>query len=144
VPACFAPVPKIMVSRSIPIPIPIPTPVVEDAGHPSRPPPLRSGIGVGVGIGIGIDAPAASCGGNRFTPLVLGPSGVPAVTEAEAARQDPELAVLSAMAHGKDADVERTVRMQTGSSLVWRCQTTFADTVPLPCCARYTRPRELD
>jgi hypothetical protein len=45
VPGWFAPVPKVMVSRSIPIPIPIPTPVVEDAGHPSRPPPLRSGIG---------------------------------------------------------------------------------------------------
>jgi flagellar biosynthesis/type III secretory pathway protein FliH len=50
-------------------------------------------------------------GGNRFIPLVLGPSGVPVVTDEEMARQDPELAVLSAMAHGKDADVERTVRI---------------------------------
>jgi hypothetical protein len=50
-------------------------------------------------------------GGNRFTPLVLGPSGVPVVTDEELARQYPELAVLSAMAHGKDADVERTVRI---------------------------------
>ncbi len=42
-------------------------------------------------------------GGNRFTPLVLGPSGVPVVTSAERAKADPELAVLSVMAHGRDA-----------------------------------------
>jgi hypothetical protein len=33
-------------------------------------------------------------------PLVLGPSGVPVVTEHDQAFQEPELAVLSAMAHG--------------------------------------------
>ena len=43
-------------------------------------------------------------GGNRFIPLVLGPSGVPEITDEVAARADPELAVLSAMAHGQDPD----------------------------------------
>ncbi len=50
-------------------------------------------------------------GGNRFTPLVISPSGVPAVTDEEAARADPELAVLSAMAHGQNADTETAVRI---------------------------------
>ncbi len=39
-----------------------------------------------------------------FVPLVLGPGGVPVVTEPELARQAPELAVLSAMAHGGGED----------------------------------------
>lgn len=50
-------------------------------------------------------------GGNRFVPLVLRPSGVPEVTDEAQARADPELAVLSAMAHGKDADIEKAVRI---------------------------------
>ena len=50
-------------------------------------------------------------GGNRFVPLVLGPSGVPEVTSEEVARADPELAVLSAMAHGQDADVDKALRI---------------------------------
>jgi len=36
-----------------------------------------------------------------LTPLVVGPSAVPVVTDARQAREAPELAVLSAMAHGK-------------------------------------------
>lgn len=43
-------------------------------------------------------------GGNVFAPLVIGPSGVPAVTDTTRAVADPELAVLSAMAHGKSDD----------------------------------------
>jgi hypothetical protein len=43
-------------------------------------------------------------GGNIFTPLVIGPSGVPAVTDTARALADPELAVLSAMAHGGSDD----------------------------------------
>ncbi|MEJ3750969.1 hypothetical protein WEI85_48080 [Actinomycetes bacterium KLBMP 9797] len=39
-----------------------------------------------------------------LTPLVLGPHQVPVVADAEMARQRPELAVLSAMAHGGDAE----------------------------------------
>jgi len=50
-------------------------------------------------------------GGNRFTPLVLGPSGVPEITDETAAREDPELAVLSAMAHGWDDDVGKAAQI---------------------------------
>lgn len=38
--------------------------------------------------------------GSRLVPLVLGPDRVPVVTDVEMAVRDPELAVLSAMAHG--------------------------------------------
>ena len=50
-------------------------------------------------------------GGNWFAPLVLHPSGVPEVTDEAQARSDPELAVLSAMAHGKDVDIEKSVQI---------------------------------
>jgi len=50
-------------------------------------------------------------GGNSFTPLVVGPSGVPVVENRAHARSDPELAVLSAMAHGRDANSERALRI---------------------------------
>lgn len=46
-----------------------------------------------------------------FTPLVLGPSGVPKITDEVQASAEPELAVLSAMAHGRDADVRTAVRI---------------------------------
>jgi hypothetical protein len=39
--------------------------------------------------------------GSRFEALVVGPSAVPIVSDAAEATRDPELAVLSAMAHGK-------------------------------------------
>jgi len=48
---------------------------------------------------------------NQFTPYVLGPSGVPHITDEIDARANPELAVLSAMAHGDDDDVERSARI---------------------------------
>jgi Domain of unknown function (DUF4351) len=50
-------------------------------------------------------------GGNRFVPLVMGPSGVPEVIDEVQARADPELAVLSAMAHGRDADSAKSARI---------------------------------
>jgi len=50
-------------------------------------------------------------GGNRFTPLVLGPSGVPVIDRKTVARADPELAVLSAMAHGRSARPDRALRI---------------------------------
>lgn len=50
-------------------------------------------------------------GGNQFTPFVLGPSGVPDVTDEDQARTDPELAVLSAIAHGRDRDIHTSVRI---------------------------------
>ncbi|XXY53346.1 hypothetical protein WME91_19640 [Sorangium sp. So ce269] len=40
--------------------------------------------------------------GLTLTPLVLGPAGVPVVTDAEQARAAPEVVVLSAMAHGQE------------------------------------------
>ena len=56
-------------------------------------------------------------GGNRFMPMVLEPSGVPAVTDEEQARADPELAVLSAMAHGRDADTRISVQIALAAHL---------------------------
>ena len=40
--------------------------------------------------------------GSRLVPLVIGPGAVPVVTDAEQARLRPELAVLSALAHGQE------------------------------------------
>jgi len=50
-------------------------------------------------------------GGNRFLPLVLGPAVVPEVTDEAEAQADPELAVLSAMAHGRDADTGKSAQI---------------------------------
>ena len=50
-------------------------------------------------------------GGNCFVPMVLRPSGVPEITEEAQARADPELAVLSAMAHGQDANTAKSVQI---------------------------------
>ncbi|HEY0476940.1 MAG TPA: hypothetical protein VGD37_05420 [Kofleriaceae bacterium] len=40
-------------------------------------------------------------GGNHYTPLVVGPDGVPKLTDPARARREPQLAVLSVMAHGR-------------------------------------------
>lgn len=56
-------------------------------------------------------------GGNRFTPLVLRPSGVPEVTDESVAKADPELAVLSAMAHGRDADTNKSVQIAIAAQI---------------------------
>ena len=56
-------------------------------------------------------------GGNWFRPLALGPSGVPEVTDDAQARSDPELAVLSAMAHGRDEDVGKAVRIALAAEI---------------------------
>ncbi|HEY1694661.1 MAG TPA: hypothetical protein VGG39_20965 [Polyangiaceae bacterium] len=45
-----------------------------------------------------------------LTPLVLGPSAVPAVRDVDAAVEAPELAVLSAMVHGADDDALEIAR----------------------------------
>jgi len=47
----------------------------------------------------------------QFTPYVLGPSGVPKITDETQACSNPELAVLSAMAHGRDADSARAAEI---------------------------------
>ena len=49
--------------------------------------------------------------GSRFVPLVLRPSGIPEVIDEQQAQSDPELAVLSAMAHGKDANTDKAVQI---------------------------------
>jgi hypothetical protein len=49
--------------------------------------------------------------------LLLGPSGIPEITDEEVARADPELAVLSAMAHGKDADTQKSLRIALAAQL---------------------------
>ena len=48
--------------------------------------------------------------GGKLEPSVVAPGGVPVITDSERAKQDPELAVLSAMAHGK-GDVETAVQI---------------------------------
>ena len=44
--------------------------------------------------------------GSTFQPLVLGPDQIPVITNVEQARAFPELAVLSAMAHGREEGAE--------------------------------------
>jgi hypothetical protein len=48
-----------------------------------------------------------------FTPYVLGPSVVPCVLDESIARANPELAVLSAIAHGRDQDSALSVQIAT-------------------------------
>jgi hypothetical protein len=57
--------------------------------------------------------PVEMGGQHRFAPYVLGPSGMPEVTDESEARLNPELAVLSAMAHGKDPDAQRAAQIAT-------------------------------
>jgi hypothetical protein len=61
--------------------------------------------------------PVQMGGESRFVPLVLGPSGVPEIVDEAQAEADPELAVLSAMAHGKDPDVGKSVRIAIAAQL---------------------------
>ena len=48
--------------------------------------------------------------GGSFRPLVLGPGGVPVVTDPQKAQLFPELAVISVMAHGR-GDVDTAVKL---------------------------------
>ena len=50
-------------------------------------------------------------------PLVTGPESIPVITDEQAARHDPELAVLSAMAHGQK-DVGETIARVVMSAVV--------------------------
>ena len=54
-----------------------------------------------------IDIGAGFC----FTPSVLSLSGVPEVTDADQARKEPELAVLSALGHANDPDIDKSARI---------------------------------
>lgn len=49
--------------------------------------------------------------GSSLAALVVGPSGVPVVTSARAAKRDPELAVLSAMSHGRRLPSRKAARV---------------------------------
>ncbi len=49
------------------------------------------------------------------TPCVLGPTAVPVVTARAVARRNPELAVLSALAHGNDPDGARVIAAMLGA-----------------------------
>lgn len=55
--------------------------------------------------------PVTLGGDSCFKPWVLGPEGVPEIQDEEQANADPELAVLSAMAHGHDSDVAKVARI---------------------------------
>lgn len=55
--------------------------------------------------------PVEMGGSNRFMPLVLPPAGIPEITDEAQAHSDPELAVLSAMAHGQDADTSKSAQI---------------------------------
>jgi hypothetical protein len=48
--------------------------------------------------------------GGQLLPFVVSPDGVPVITDPELAKRDPELAVLSVMAHGH-GDVETAVKI---------------------------------
>lgn len=55
---------------------------------------------------------AISLGGDSwFIPRVLPLSGIPEITDEEQAREDPELAVLSALAHARDRDSNKAMRI---------------------------------
>ena len=59
-------------------------------------------------------------GNHRFTPWVIGPAGIPEITNPTVAQLDPELAVLSAIAHGKDVDIDKSVRIASAARLASR------------------------
>ena len=48
--------------------------------------------------------------GCRFTPVVIGPSDIPRLTDLEVGRARPELAVLSAMVHGRSDQAPEIAR----------------------------------
>lgn len=53
------------------------------------------------------------CG--KIVPQVIGPREVPAITNVRKAKRNPELAVLSAMAHGRDCDFSKAVRIASAA-----------------------------
>jgi hypothetical protein len=54
-------------------------------------------------------------GGNQYRPLVVGPEGVPKLTDPARARREPQLAVLSVMAHGR-GDVATATAIGTAAA----------------------------
>ena len=60
-------------------------------------------------------------GGNFFAPMVLRPASVPEITDAAQAEKDPELAVLSAIAHGRDADTHKAAQIALAAQAASAC-----------------------
>jgi hypothetical protein len=60
---------------------------------------------------------------SSLEPFVVGPDGVPAITDPTVAARDPELAVLSAMAHGQGA-VDEAIRVALAAL---HAASTYAD-----------------
>ena len=54
-------------------------------------------------------------GGSRIVPCVIGPSTIPPITDQGDADKHVELAVLSAQAHGKDADAQLAARIASAA-----------------------------
>ena len=54
--------------------------------------------------------------GAPFTPIVVGPDRIPIVTSPEEAERLPELAVLSALAHGSEARAVEIGRVALGAA----------------------------
>ena len=58
----------------------------------------------------------------RFGIVVVArPGSVPEVTDAVQAQSDPELAVLSAIAHGRDADIHKAAQIARAARLASDC-----------------------
>ncbi len=55
-------------------------------------------------------------GHSTWRSLVVGPDGIPVVTDVDAAVRDPHLAVLSVMAHGRDDDVPQAVAVAAAAA----------------------------
>jgi hypothetical protein len=55
-------------------------------------------------------------GGARYWPLVIGPAGIPKITDRDQARREPQLTVLSVLAHGQ-GDVETASAI--GGAAAW-------------------------
>jgi hypothetical protein len=55
--------------------------------------------------------------GNAWTALVVGPEGIPVITDPAVAAREPHLAVLSVMAHGRGLDVATAVAVAAAAAL---------------------------
>ena len=56
-------------------------------------------------------------GDSMWRSIVVGPDGIPVITDVDAAARDPHLAVLSVMAHGRDADVPTAVAVASAAAV---------------------------
>jgi hypothetical protein len=55
--------------------------------------------------------------GLAWRAFVIGPEGIPVITDVDVALREPHLAVLSVMAHGRDDDVPTAVRVATAAAV---------------------------